>query len=174
MQMTAIPSGFLAASLRPEPVQAPPVADRTLHWPSNGRRWLDKLDPLAFSRYLIAFFMGVVATVAWQCYLQSTGQAVPFVATPPEQQINAILLDTVRRSIDRLAASQEQMTREINKLQAGQFVLYRHAEPSPRSNSAPATTPASTMPPSHGAAEADARADWRRQPCCQWPGSGVW
>jgi hypothetical protein len=26
---------------------------------------LDKVRPLAFSRYLIAFFVGVVATVAW-------------------------------------------------------------------------------------------------------------
>jgi hypothetical protein len=174
--MTAIPSGFLAASLRPEPVNAPlpPVADQKTHW--SGRRLLDTIDPLAFSRYLIAFFVGVVATVAWQCYLQSTGLAVPFVTTPPDQQINAILLDTVRRSIDRLAASQEQMTREIDKLQAGQFVLYRHPEPSARPTSAPATTPTSNpnMAPQQGPAEIDARADWRRQPCCQWPGSGVW
>jgi hypothetical protein len=172
MQMTAIPSGFLAASLRPEPVQAPPVAEENIHWSSNRGRRVDKLDPFAFSRYLIAFFVGVVATVAWQCYLESTGQAVPSVAAPPDQQVNAILLDTVRRSIDRLAASQEQMTREINKLQAGQFVLYRH-EPS---TSASATTPTSNpnMPASQGQAEVAARADWRRQPCCQWPGSGVW
>jgi hypothetical protein len=172
MQMTAIPSGFLAASLRPEPVQAP-VADQNIHRSPNGGRLLDKLDPFAFSRYLIAFFVGVVATVAWQCYLESTGQAVPSVAAPPDQQINAILLDTVRRSIDRLAASQEQMTREIDKLQAGQFVLYRRAEPS-TSTSATTRTSNLNMPASQGQAEVDARADWRRQPCCQWPGSGVW
>lgn len=172
--MTAIPSGFLAASLRPEPVKAPPAADQNSLGFSNWPRLVGKLDPLALSRYLIAFFMGVAATMAWQFYLDATGQATPSIANPPDQQINAILLDTMRRSIDRLAAGQEQMTREIDKLQAGQFVLYRHSDPSPRSPAVPQTSPGAPASASQAPAEADARADWRRQPCCQWPGSGVW
>jgi hypothetical protein len=172
MQMTAIPSGFLAASLRPEPVKAPPVAGQNINWSSTARRLLDKVDPLAFSRYLIAFVIGIVVAIAWQSYLEWTGQGTPSIANPPEQQINAILLDTVRRSIDRLAANQEQMTREITKLQAGQFVLYRQSEPPAHGPSAAASSP--NAPSSQAPKEADARADWRRQPCCQWPGSGVW
>src|SRR5262249_23179222 len=65
--MTAIPCGFLAASLRPTPVEAPPAGVTDLdRWFSHGRLLLDKLDPLAFARYLIAFFIGVAAAVAWQ------------------------------------------------------------------------------------------------------------
>lgn len=187
--MTAMPSGVLAASLRPKPVEAPPVRPANLRNDllSKGRLFLDQLDPLVAARYLIVFFIGVVATVAWQSYVNPAGQAIASAATPPDQQLNAILLDTVRRSIDRittriasgeeqitrsvdqLAAGQEQMTREINKLRA--VVLYKNAEPSPRSASAPALNPA--LRPSQAPVEADARSDWRRQPCCQWPVSST-
>lgn len=170
--MTAIPSGFLAASLRPDPVVAP--VRENIRWMALGRRFVDKLDPATFSRYLAAFFVGVAATVTWQSYLGWSGPVAS--ASAGEQQVNAILLDTVRRSIDKLATSQEQMAREIDKIQSAQFVLYRHpadahpAAPASTSSSTSGSASASTPP-----AEADARSDWRRQPCCQWPSTGgVW
>jgi hypothetical protein len=47
--------------------------------------------------------------------------------------------EQIARSVDQLAAGQEQMTREITKLQAvEQYVLYKNAEPPPRSAPAPA------------------------------------
>jgi hypothetical protein len=47
--------------------------------------------------------------------------------------------EQIARSIDQLTAGQEQMTREITKLQAvEQYVLYKNAEPPPRSAPAPA------------------------------------
>ncbi len=47
--------------------------------------------------------------------------------------------EQMTRSVDRIAAGQEQMTREITKLQAvEQYVLYKNAEPPPRSAPAPA------------------------------------
>lgn len=160
--MTAIPSPFLAASLRPEPVVAP--VSQNVRLLALGRRFTDKIDPVTFSRYLAAFFIGVAATLTWQSYLGATAQA--FVANP-DQQVNSILLDAVRRSVEKLAASQEQMAHEINKIQAAQFVLYRHPA-DPRSTAAPT---GNGNPP----AEADARSDWRRQPCCQWPATnGTW
>ena len=187
--MIAIPPGVLAASLRPEPVEAPlgGAADLRNDLFSYGRPLLDWLDPLAAARYLIAFLVGAAATVAWQSYINPTGQAIASAATAPDQQLNAILLDTMRRSIERiaagiatgeeqitrsvgqLAAGQEQMTREINKLQA--VVLYKNAEPPSRSASAPALNPSPR--PSQASNEADARSDWRRQPCCQWPVSST-
>ncbi len=187
--MTAMPPGVLAASLRPEPVEAPPAspADQRNDLFSNRRLFLEQLDPFVVARYLVAFFVGVVATLAWQSHLNRTGLAITSAATPPDHQLNAILLDTMRRSIDQigtdvatgeeqmtrsiahLASGQEQLTREINKLQA--VVLYKNAEPSPRSASAPAINP--TQRPSQAAVEADARSDWRRQPCCQWPVSST-
>jgi hypothetical protein len=45
----------------------------------------------------------------------------------------------IARSVDQLTAGQQQMTREITKLQAvEQYVLYKNAEPPPRSAPAPA------------------------------------
>jgi ABC-type transporter MlaC component len=47
--------------------------------------------------------------------------------------------EQIARSVDQLTAGQEQMTREITKLQAvEQYVLYKNAEPPPRSAAAPA------------------------------------
>ena len=164
--MTAIPSGFLAASLRPDPVVAP--VGQKIRSMALGRRLFDKLDPLTFSRYLAAFFVGVAATLTWQSYLGWSSQS-PVVTNPADHDVNAILLDTVKRSIEKLAASQEQMAREINKIQAAQFVLYRHpadVRPAPAAPAGAAAT-AGANPPAP--AEADARSDWRRQPCCQWP-----
>jgi hypothetical protein len=187
MQMT-IPITFLAASLRPTPVEAPPASPSDLKNElfANARRLLNKLAPLAFARYLIAFFVGVVVTVAWQSW------GGPAAATAPDyQQLNAILLDSVRQRIDRvatrvanieelmtrgvdqlgagqeqLAASHEQMTRDIAKLQAA---VSRNTEPSPRL--APGPAPGAVHRPLQAPTEADARSAWRRQPCCQWPAS---
>jgi len=174
--------------LRPAPVTPPAgssdLANRLF---STGRVLLDKLDPLVCARYLIAFFIGVAATIAWQACVGPAEQTA--AASPPDQQmLNAISLDTARRSIDRmatsiaaleeeisnridqlgrgqdqLAASQEEMTREIANLQAAS----RNMEPSLR----PAPTPAQRQP--QAPAGAEARSDWRRQPCCQWPVSSA-
>ena len=47
--------------------------------------------------------------------------------------------EQITRSVDQLTAGQEQMTREITKLQAvEQYVLYKNAEPPPRSAPGPA------------------------------------
>jgi hypothetical protein len=187
MQMT-IPITFLAASLRPTPVETPPANPSGLRNErfANAWRLLDKLAPLAFARYLIAFFIGVFATVAWQ----SWGDLAAATA-PDYQQLNAILLDSVRQRIERiathvasleeqmtrgvdqlgagqeqLAASHEQMTRDIAKLQAA---VSRNTEPSPRL--APGPAPGAVHRPLQAVTEADTRSDWRRQPCCQWPAS---
>jgi len=58
-----------------------------------------------------------------------TASATP---SPDQQQLNAmsLALDAVRQSVDRIAASQEQMTREITKLQAiEQYILHKNSEP---------------------------------------------
>jgi len=49
--------------------------------------------------------------------------------------------EQIARSVDQLTAGQEQMTREITKLQAvEQYVLYKNAEPPPRSAPPPRAT----------------------------------
>jgi hypothetical protein len=181
-------SEFIAASLRVKPsVEAPSVRQADLKadlkndesppedassWrqgsrsadPKNDplperRSWLDKLAPVAFARYLVVFFIGVSATLAWQAYGGAARELIaPAAASADQQRFNAmgLDLDTVRQSIDRvatsiatgqeqitrsidqLAAGQEQMTREITKLQAvEQYVLYKNAEPAQRPAAAP-------------------------------------
>jgi hypothetical protein len=155
---------------------------------------LRKRASLALKRFLIAFCIGVAATLAWQSYGDAARemiansypqlgwlapQAEPVAQNAPEtiglappaapffdpQQLNAMSvdLDAPRQSIDRivssiaaiqeqmlrsadrtahsvaqLTAGQEQMTREITKLQAiEQYVLYRNTESPPRPAPAP-------------------------------------
>jgi hypothetical protein len=166
----------------------------------SGWPLLGKLAPLAFARYQIAFFVGVAATLAWQSYGEAAREmiansypqlgwvapqpaptaqnaadvvalALPTVPSPEQQQLNAISLDAVRQSIDRIAtgiaagqeqitrtvdriatsvvAGQDQMTREISKLQAvEQYVLYKNSEPPPRPSPAPARKPVPVPQPS--------------------------
>src|SRR5712671_6037764 len=52
--------------------------------------------------------------------------------------------EQIARSVDQLTAGQEQMTREITKLQAvEQYVLYKNADPPPRPAAAPVPKPVS-------------------------------
>ncbi len=56
----------------------------------------------------------------------------PATPSPNQQQLIAISLDldAVRQSVDRITASQDQLTREITKLQAiEQQILRKNSEP---------------------------------------------
>ena len=87
-----------------------------------------ELTPLTFARYLIAFFVGVVSTVAWQSHRSGTTQET-IAATPAA-------LDSLRQSVDRLAA-------EITEMRAvEQNVLERVSAPPPRPVATPARNPA--------------------------------
>jgi hypothetical protein len=49
--------------------------------------------------------------------------------------------EQMTRNVSQLAAGQEQMTSEITKLQAiGQYILYKNSEPPPPQASAPVAT----------------------------------
>jgi|SRR5713101_6023552 len=91
---------------------------------TRARSWLDKLAPLAFARYLITFFIGVAATLAWQSYRDATREEM--IAAAPAS------LDLVRQSVDKLAV-------EITKVQAAEReILDRISTPPPRSAAPPA------------------------------------
>jgi hypothetical protein len=93
---------------------------------------LTALTPLIFARYLIAFFIGVVATLAWQSYRGGTKEEA-VAATQAA-------LDSVRQSVDRLAA-------EITKIKAvEQTILERISASSPQPAAAPARNPAQRPP----------------------------
>jgi hypothetical protein len=96
--------------------------------------WLSLTDltPLTFARYLIAFFIGVVATVAWQSYRGGTKEYT-VAATPAA-------LDSVRQSVDNLAA-------EITKIRAVEQNILERISASPPAVAAPARNPAQRPSP---------------------------
>jgi hypothetical protein len=128
------------------------------------------------ARFVIAFCIGVAATLAWQSYGDAARemiansspqlrwlapQGAPFAQTQPDkiapavlaapsseqQQLNAITL--MRQSIDQLAAGQQQMTREITKLRAAeQEILDKISVPTPRPAAAPTHKPVPVAPSS--------------------------
>jgi hypothetical protein len=88
-----------------EPSDEPPLHPTELNLVTRVRSGLGKLAPLAFARYLITFFIGVTATLAWQSYHGATREEM--IASAPAN------LDSVLQSIDKLAA-------EIIKVQAAE------------------------------------------------------
>jgi len=106
-----------------EPSDEPPLHPTELNLVMRLRVWLDKLAPLAFARYLIAFFIGVAATLAWQSYRDATREQT--IAAAPAS------LDLVRQSVDKLAI-------EITKLQAAeQEILNKISVPPPQPVASP-------------------------------------
>ena len=97
--------------------------------------------------FLITFCIGVAATLTWQSYgdaaretiansypqlgwlapqppptAQNAPDAIALAAPAapsPDQQLNAMSLDAVRQSVDRIATSQEQITRSIDRIAPG-------------------------------------------------------
>jgi hypothetical protein len=86
------------------------------------------------ARFLITFYIGIVATLAWQSYSEAARQFIaglsPRLAwlAPPTASSQAILdpVDEITRNVDRIvAASQEQMTRSVDQLAVGQEEITR-------------------------------------------------
>ena len=88
-----------------EPSDEPPVHATEPNLTTKVLSWLGKLAPLAFARYLITFFIGATAVLAWQSNRDVTREEM--IATPPTN------LDLLRQSIDKLAA-------EIVKVEAAE------------------------------------------------------
>jgi len=123
----------------------------------------------SLTRFSIAALIGVGATLGWQSYGDAAKEMViaraptlawllsisttkpPVVATTspdPMQQLAPLAsnLDVVRRSVEQLAAKQEQMAQNIAALQAveediRQKVSSTHPSPGPQAASIPQPTP---------------------------------
>ncbi len=121
-------SEFSESRLAAELSNEPPLHPSELHLITRARLRLGKLVPFAFARFLMIFFIGVTATLAWQAYGGAARGAIaswsPHLAwlVPPAapagaypDQIVAISRDLamVRQSVDKLAA-------DVTKLQAPQ------------------------------------------------------
>ncbi len=89
-------SEFAKGRWAAEPSDEPPFHPTELNLTTKVLSWLGTLAPLAFARYLIAFFIGVIAALAWQSYRDATRGEIMATASAD--------LDLVRQSIDKLAA----------------------------------------------------------------------
>ena len=93
---------------------------------TRARLWLGKVVSSAFARYLIAFFIGVAATLAWQSYGSAARKAVagwsphlgwlapaaaPADTSRERLKATSLALVAARQSLDKLAS-------ELSKLQA--------------------------------------------------------
>ena len=92
---------------------------------TRARLWLGKVVSSAFARYLIAFFIGVTATLAWQSYGGAARKAiagwsphlswlapaaVPGGTSPERLKAMSLALVAARQSLDKLST-------EINRLE---------------------------------------------------------
>jgi hypothetical protein len=105
------------------------LAPLTTVRPSLTSAWssLARLTPVTFARYLVAFFVGVVAAVAWQSYRGGTKEETAAATSAA--------LYSVRQSVDNLAA-------EITRIKAvEQDILGRISAPPPPPAAAPARNP---------------------------------
>jgi len=123
---------------------------------------LGRLEPLAFARYLITFSIGVAVALAWQSYGNGTREGASFKAISLDHDAIRRSLDSIatsvattqeqmtqriERSIERLAAGQEQTTRQINDMQTfEQYVLDRISTLPPRSAPTTVSKPAQRPP----------------------------
>jgi hypothetical protein len=129
-----------------ETSKEPPPHPSELNLITRARLWLGKVVPFAFVRFLMIFFIGVAATLAWQSYGGAARGAIaswsPHLAwlAPPTapagaspDQIVAISRDlaVVRQSVDKLAT-------DVTKLQAPQQGALARTSASPLS---PAVVP---------------------------------
>jgi hypothetical protein len=136
MPMNPSPTSALSEfSKKPEfsksPLATAPSNERPLHATARNlitraRLWLGKVVSLAFARYLIAFFIGVTATLAWQSYGGAARKAIagwsphlgwlapaatPAGASRERLKATSLALVAVRQSLDKLATG-------LSKLQA--------------------------------------------------------
>jgi hypothetical protein len=149
-------SEFSKSGLAAELSSEPPLHPSELSWITRARLRVGKLVPFAFVRFLMIFFIGVAATLAWQSYgatarevMASWSPHLGWLAPPPApagaspEQLIAMSrgLAAMRQGVDKLAA-------DITKLQAiQQGSLDRTAASPPSPAAAPVRKPV-PQPPS--------------------------
>ena len=138
------------------PSDEPPLHPSELSMVTRARLWLGKVVPFAFARFLMIFFIGVVATLAWQSYGGGAREVIagwsprlgwlappvaPARASPDQLVAISRGLAVVRQSVDKLAA-------DITKLQATQQGALDRTPAPPSPAGVPARKPVPPPSPS--------------------------
>lgn len=130
--LTVALSEFSKGRWAAESSDEPPLHPTELNLVTRVWSRLGKLSPLATARYLIAFFIGVAATLALQSYRGTTKEEM-IVAAPAS-------LDSLRQSVDKLAV-------EITKVQAAEQDILNQISTAPsRPIAIPARNPLPRSP----------------------------
>ena len=107
----------LRTALDEEEPAASPTAPENDQFSSSWPRF-NKRAFLAITCSLIAFFIGVAVTLAWQSYAEATRQMI----APASLNALSLDLDAVRQGVDRIsnntASSQQEMAHSIDQLAA--------------------------------------------------------
>jgi hypothetical protein len=106
-----------------DPFPEPPGRDPPAQPVTRARSWPNKLIPFAFVRFLIAFFIGVVATLAWQSYGRAARETIarwlapgPIAQAEPTASSDDLL--AISRSLTALRDGLDKLATDITKLQA--------------------------------------------------------
>jgi hypothetical protein len=110
-----------------DPLHEPPGRDPPAKPVTGARSWLRKLVPFAFFRFLMIFFIGVVATLAWQSYGRAAREAIARWLAPgpvaqgapaPFADASSDDLQAMSRSLVALRDGVDKLAADITKLQA--------------------------------------------------------
>jgi len=110
-----------------DPLHEPPARDRPAKPVTGVRSWLNRLVPFAFVRFLMIFFIGVVATLAWQSYGRAAREAIARWLAPgpvaqgapaPFADASSDDLRAMSRSLAALRDGVDKLAADITKLQA--------------------------------------------------------
>lgn len=110
-----------------DPQHEPPARDPPAKPVARARSWLSKLVPFAFIRFLMIFFIGVVATLAWQSHGRAAREAIArwLAPGPVAQAASAPFADAssddllaMSRSLAALRDGIDRLAADITKLQA--------------------------------------------------------
>jgi len=110
-----------------DPLHEPPARDPPARYRPPALSWLRKLVPFTFVRFLMIFFIGVVATLAWQSYGRIAREVIAswLAPGPVAQAASAPFADAssdellaMSRSLTALREGVDKLAADITRLQA--------------------------------------------------------
>jgi hypothetical protein len=110
-----------------EQLHEPPARDPPAKPVTRVRSWLPRLVPFAFLRFVMIFFIGIVATLAWQSYGRVARRVIASWLAPgpvvqaapiPFAETSSDGLLAMSRSLAALRDSVDKLAADITKLQA--------------------------------------------------------
>jgi hypothetical protein len=139
-----------------DPLHEPSARDPPAKAVTSVRPWLRRLVPFAFVRFLMIFFIGVVATLAWQSYCRAAREVIASWLAPgplaqaapiPFADASSDDLLAMSRSLAALRDGVDKLAADITRLQATKHgTPHAASAPLPSSAEVPVQKPAPQAP----------------------------